>query len=102
RGDPGRKQTPLDGPPFGFANTERAHDWSWNRSGVCLYCAHCAVVNEIIPIELFGAPMRVTDYPAHRSEPCRWTIYKNKRDTPEEAYLRVGKSKPNDVADDAP
>lgn len=93
RTDAERRQTPRDEPPFNFARTKRPHDWSWGREGVCLYCAHCAVVNEIIPIEEFGAPMRVTDYPEHPGEPCRWTIYKDRHAAPDDAYRRVGKSR---------
>jgi hypothetical protein len=80
--------------PFRFAVTERAHDWSWNREGVCLYCAHCAVVNEILPIETLGAPMRVTENPRDPGDPCTWTIYKSPELVPDWAYERVGKQPP--------
>jgi hypothetical protein len=80
--------------PYRFGVTERAHDWSWNREGVCLYCAHCAVVNEILPIESLGAPMRVTEHPEDAREPCRWTIYKSPELVPDWAYERVGKQRP--------
>jgi hypothetical protein len=94
RGDPERGQTPREAAPFNFARTERPHDWSWNRAGVCLYCAHCAVVNEILPIERLGAPMRVTENPEHPGDPCTWTIYKRPELVPDEAYRRVGKPPP--------
>lgn len=94
RGDSASGQTPRHKPPFAFAVTESAHDWSWNRKGVCLYCAHCAVVNEILPIETTGAPMRVTDYPDDADRPCRWTIYKRPELVPDEVYSRVGKKRP--------
>jgi hypothetical protein len=80
--------------PFRFAVTQQAHDWSWQRKGVCLYCAHCAVVNEILPIESLGAPMRVTDHPENEGDPCRWTIYKSPELVPDWAYERVGKRRP--------
>jgi hypothetical protein len=80
--------------PFRFAVTQQAHDWSWNRKGVCLYCAHCAVVNEILPIESLGTPMRVTDHPENEGDPCRWTIYKSPEVVPDSAYERVGKRRP--------
>jgi hypothetical protein len=94
RGDPARGQTPREDPPFEFGRTERPHDWSWNRTGVCLYCAHCAVVNEILPIEQLGSPMRVTDNPEQPGDPCTWTIYKRPELVPDEAYRRVGKPPP--------
>ncbi len=94
RGDPEHGQRSRDEPPFAFGYTHEAHDWSWGRKGVCLYCAHCAVVNEILPIESLGAPMRVTDYPEDASQPCRWTIYKSPKLVPDSVYERVGRRPP--------
>jgi hypothetical protein len=94
RGDPTRGQAPAAERPELFGTTEGAHDWSWQRKDVCIYCAHCAVVNEILPIEHLGAPMRVTDYPQRPEDPCRWTIYKAREAVPDEAYRRVGKAPP--------
>jgi hypothetical protein len=94
RSDPGRGQTPRTEPPFSFAVTEEAHDWSWGRKGVCLYCAHCAVVNEILPIESLGTPMRMTENPENPDDQCRWTIYKSPDAVPDWVYERVGKQRP--------
>jgi hypothetical protein len=98
RGDPERGQLPRTEPPYRFGVTREAHAWSWGRRGVCLYCAHCAVVNEILPIEETGAPMRVVDYPEDPGEPCRWTIYKSPEAVPDEAYSRVGMERPGTPA----
>jgi hypothetical protein len=94
RSDPARGQTPRTEAPFSFAVTEEAHDWSWGRKGVCLYCAHCAVVNEIIPIESLGTPMRMTENPESPDDKCRWTIYKSADAVPDWVYERVGKQPP--------
>jgi hypothetical protein len=94
RSDSDRGQTPRTEAPFSFAVTEEAHDWSWGRKGVCLYCAHCAVVNEIIPIETLGAPMRMTENPENPDDQCRWTIYKSPELVPDWVYERVGKQPP--------
>src|SRR6266540_2841639 len=94
RSDPDRAQTPRTEAPFSFAVTEEAHDWSWGRKGVCLYCAHCAVVNEIMPIERLGAPMRMTENPENPDDQCRWTIYKSPELVPDWVYERVGKQPP--------
>jgi hypothetical protein len=98
RGDPERGQLPRTEPPYRFGVTHEAHAWSWGRRGVCLYCAHCAVVNEILPIEATGAPMRVVDYPEDPGEPCRWTIYKSPEAVPDDAYSRVGMERPSPPA----
>src|SRR5260370_7116863 len=73
---------------------KEAHPWTWGKKGVCLYCSHCSLVNEILPIENFGYPNRITQYPENPGDPCVWYIYKNADDIPEEYYTRIGKTKP--------
>jgi len=94
RGDASRGQAPRTEAPFAFSSVESAYDWTWNRPGVCTYCAHCAVVNEILPIEQHGTPMRVTDYPEQPGDRCRWTVYKDPSFVPLDAFTRVGKRPP--------
>lgn len=94
RGDPSRGQVPRTEQPYSFAMVAGAYDWTWGEQGVCLYCAHCAVVNEILPIEQHGIPMRVTDYPREPGDACRWTVYKDPSFVPIEAFTRVGKRPP--------
>lgn len=94
RGDAALGQQSRTEPPYSFGATEGAHDWSWQQEDVCLYCAHCSVVNEILPIEQMGAPMRITEYPRDPGDQCRWTIYKDRDQIPDWAYARVGKSRP--------
>lgn len=78
--------------PYHFLNVSKAYDWTWNKEGVCAYCAHCAVVNQILPIENLGHPMRMTKYPMNPHDPCRWIIYKDPHGYPPEAYTSVGKA----------
>ena len=93
RGDPAQGvPTGLERPEFGYS--EEPHDWTWGEQGVCLYCSHCSLVNEILPIERLGFPMRVTEYPASPDDKCRWILYRDPREIPAEAYERVGKTKP--------
>jgi hypothetical protein len=77
--------------PYHFLNVRGAYDWTWNRSGVCAYCAHCSVVNQILPIEGLGRPMRMTEYPENADDPCRWIIYKDRDSFPDQAFISVGK-----------
>jgi hypothetical protein len=77
-----------------LAAATKAHPWTWNRKGVCLYCSHCSLVNEILPIEHYGYPNRITEYPESPDDPCVWYIYKDPDDIPEEYYARIGKTKP--------
>jgi len=94
-----RRGDPLAGsgsrllPPYNFLTIEGAYPWTWNGKGVCGYCAHCSVVNQIRAIETLGHPLRMTLYPDDANEPCRWIIYKQPSNYPDEAYAIVGKSR---------
>jgi hypothetical protein len=77
-----------------FGVTEEAHDWAWNEAGVCHYCVHCCVLQQLEPIDNLGHPVRVIDPPLEPGAPCRWTVYRDPADVPEEAYRRVGRTKP--------
>jgi hypothetical protein len=87
-------------PPYEFGVTTEEHDWAWNERGVCYYCAHCCLTNELWAVERWGAPVRVVDSPLHPDEtlgpdprPCTWTVYKSIAAIPEEAYRRIGRTK---------
>lgn len=77
---------------FGFS--KKAHPWTWGKEHVCYYCAHCTMVNEIMAIENYGHPMRVTEYPETAEDACIWYIYKDSKNIPAEYYERVGKPAP--------
>jgi hypothetical protein len=77
---------------FGFS--KKAHPWTWGKERVCYYCAHCTMVNEVMAIENYGHPMRVTEYPANAASPCVWYIYKDPKKIPAKYYERVGKPAP--------
>ncbi len=94
RGDPVAGTGSRLEPPYNFLNVAGAYDWTWKRKGVCAYCAHCAVVNQILPIEKLGRPMRMTLYPENPNDPCRWVIYKDPNAFPDDAFTQVGRDKP--------
>jgi hypothetical protein len=96
-GEPRDGLPPLRDPALGWGELEQAHDFIWNLTGVCSYCAHCCLLHEILPIAAFGYPVRVTDPPTAPltgESRCRWTVYKDLRAIPDEAYTRVGAVKP--------
>ena len=78
---------------FGFSDGPQ--DWTWGKERVCHYCGHCAFVNEILAIENYGHPMRITEYSGDPDGSCTWYIYKDPRDIPAEYYERVGKPAPD-------
>jgi hypothetical protein len=87
---------PRPGPPFEFSVTTQQHDWAWNKTGVCSYCVHCCLLNELVPIDRLGYPTRTVDppvWPDDRAEPrCTWWVYKDPSLVPDDVYARVGRT----------
>lgn len=77
---------------FGFSR--QPGPLTWGKDRVCYYCAHCSMVNEILAIENYGHPMRITEYPQKAEDACVWYIYKDPKKIPAEYYERVGKKAP--------
>jgi hypothetical protein len=101
RGDDIERTPPRPQAPYEFGVTTEEHDWAWNEKGVCHYCAHCCFALELLPAERWGHPVRVVDSPLYPDETtgdapkkCTWTIYKRLDAIPEEAYRRIGRTKP--------
>ena len=85
--------------PYNWKVSEEPHDWNHYSPGVCLYCAHCIVLTEQMPMDHFGYPVRVIDPPVYtpgrtERQQCRWTMYKDPTAVPEEMYTRAGRTKP--------
>lgn len=86
---------PRAAAPFGFAVTTTPHDWSWNTVGICSYCVHCCLLNEVMPIDRLGYPTRVIDAPQWNADQpmtsCTWWVYRDPADVPDHIYRRVGR-----------
>lgn len=90
-------------PPYNWTVTEEKHSWNHYTPGVCLYCTHCIILMEEMPIDRFGYPVRVIDpptYPDTNRDPdvrqkCQWQMFKDPTQVPEEYYTRVGRTKPS-------
>ncbi len=87
--------------PYNWKVSEEPHDWNHYTPGVCLYCAHCIVLTEQMPMDHFGYPVRVVDPPVYtpgqtERQQCRWTMYKDPTAVPEELYTRAGRTKPTE------
>jgi hypothetical protein len=88
--------------PYGWTVTEEEHSWNHYTPGVCLYCTHCIILMEEMPIDRFGYPVRVIDPPVYpdtdpdpeRRQKCQWQMFKDPTQVPEEYYTRVGRTKP--------
>jgi hypothetical protein len=88
--------------PYGWRVSQEERDWNHYQKGVCLYCSHCIILMEHMPMDRFGYPARVVDpplYPDTDRDPavrqkCKWTMYKDPTAVPEEMYARSGRVKP--------
>jgi hypothetical protein len=95
--------------PYGWAVSEEPHSWNHFEPGVCLYCAHCIVLQEEMPIDRFGYPLRIIDPPRWTPDPadparrqgCQWQLFKDVAAIPEEYYTRVGRRKPASMGSSA-
>jgi hypothetical protein len=89
-------------PPYNWKVTSEPATWTHGEQGVCLYCVHCIVLMEEMPMDRFGYPVRVVDpplYPDTNKDPmvrqkCQWQMFKDPTKVPEEYYTRVGRTKP--------
>lgn len=102
-GTPPRMEAPYDWP----ATTEPA-PWNHGQPGVCVYCAHCIVLTEIMPVDAFGYPVRAVDPPRYgertddgRPPTCAWTMFKDPAAVPDEYYTRIGRTRPPTIGSTA-
>ncbi len=72
---------------------EGVHDFAWRTPGVCRYCVHCCVLQQLTPIDEFGYPARVITPPVEPGQPCTWTVYRDPALVPDGAYARVGRTR---------
>ena len=40
--------------PGAYGRTQEAHDWTYGRKGLPIYCTHCTFVNESLPLRWIG------------------------------------------------
>ncbi len=102
RGDWVEGTPPRMEAPYNWKTSEGEHDWNHYTPGVCLYCAHCIVLMEHMPMDRFGYPVRVIDPPTYPDterdagtrQRCQWQMFKDPTTVPEEYYTRSGRTKP--------
>ena len=51
-------------------------------------------MNEMVPMDLGGHPLWITEYDPDPMKPCGWRFYKTAELIPEEYYTRLGRKKP--------
>lgn len=71
---------------------KKAGHWTWGKSGVPYYCAHCCLMWEILPTEIRGYPIRINLMGERPEDPCVHLFYKKPELIPEEYFTRIGQS----------
>jgi len=83
--------------PNGFRRLQKAGPHTWGEVGVPIYCAHCSLTHEILPIEMGGQGSQLwvhaSPFPKKPGDRCIHIIYKNPKDIPEKYYQRLGLEK---------
>jgi hypothetical protein len=74
--------------------TKKGYPWSWGKAGVPYYCCHCCLMHDIIPTEIRGYPVRITNPGDKPDDPCIHYYYKKPELIPEEYFTRIGMKKP--------
>jgi len=95
RGDPETGRGPYPITEHGTNHTP--HLWTWQKTGVHWYCAHCAIAMEWLPGRTRGHPLRPLDHVLDPGAPCVWYVYKDERQTRDYHYSRTGLVKPTDT-----
>jgi hypothetical protein len=60
---------------------------TFDRDELPVYCAHCSVHNEMIPLEAGGTPTSIEHPPTRPGEPCVHHVYKDVDAIPEPVLL---------------
>ena len=81
-------------PEVGLAVVKEPHRITWGMNNFPIYCVHCPVM-EMLEIENTGnfTVVRNVSDPLCR-ESCKFLVYKDRADIPEECYTRAGQKKP--------
>jgi hypothetical protein len=77
----------------GVVKAER--EFAWSTPGVCRYCVHCCVLQQLGAIDDLGYPARVIEPPTTPGGACTWTVYRDPGLVPADAYTRVGRCPPD-------
>lgn len=56
--------------------TREGHPWSWGKTGVPYYCAHCVIGGELVPREKLGKVWYLMDYSDEPTGGCVYNFIK--------------------------
>ncbi|MGI5850333.1 MAG: hypothetical protein ACOX8Q_09795 [Christensenellales bacterium] len=81
----------------GYRKLRKPGPHTWGETDIPVYCVHCPLGQEIIPIEVGGPGaqfwVHASPFPKKPGDPCIHYLYKNPADIPQEYYERLGMNK---------
>ena len=81
----------------GYRKLRKPGPHTWGETDLPIYCVHCPLAHEIIPIQVGGQGAQLwvhaAPFPKKPGDPCIHHIYKNPKDIPEKYYERLGMKK---------
>jgi hypothetical protein len=80
--------------PYAYAKIKNASPMTWGEADVPLYCLHCAIANEILPLTVSGEGSQIwvhdTPCPKKPGDKCVHFIYKDPKMIPDRFYEKIG------------
>lgn len=76
--------------PDGYLTLDEPAPRTFGRGDFPVYCAHCAVNNEIQPVEWGGVPVTIEHPPREAGEECVHHVYRDPRAAPADTWERIG------------
>ena len=86
----------TEGGPY-YTLRERAAR-TFMRDSLPVYCAHCSIHNELMPLERGGVPTSIEEPTNGPGGRCVHVVPKDARDLPADAYTRLGLTPPEGSA----
>jgi hypothetical protein len=80
--------------PDGYAVLRQAGPRTFGRDELPVYCAHCSINNERIPLETGGDPVSIEHPPERQGERCVHHVYRDPGAAPAETWVRLGLEPP--------
>lgn len=89
--------------PYAYAKIKNPSPYTWGETDVPIYCTHCSIANEIIPLMMSGEGSQIwvheTPCAKKPGDKCVHYIYKDPKKIPDTFYKKIGMPRTKKVMD---
>ncbi len=89
--------------PYAYAKIKNSSTYTWGETDVPIYCTHCSIANEIIPLMISGEGSQIwvheTPCAKKQGDKCVHYIYKDPKKIPDKFYKKIGMPRTKKVMD---